>query len=292
VSAGGDARRRIIDLVTRKVRPRFHLAPEAFADRLVDSGRALGLDGEGLLAHVGRLSLDDLYLATACVGGEEEAWEECASRHFAFVRDFARRYLRDPEARDVADEVIADLWRRGKIGRFDGRSTLRTWLGAVVAHAALNALKASRPRVSLEGDEFESWRGRNEPREAPRPAEEESRAVLRQLVSEALRGMPGEGRLLLLLHYEQGLSLDAMSVVIGASKSTMSRRLKSTCADLRAAVEGLARARFGESADALRAGVDLGDLDLDLPALVGGTPARDGDAAAESKQWKGEKTAT
>lgn len=283
---------RLLDLIARRVRPRLALSADAFADHIIDSWRCAGGPPEALLAHAERLSLDDLYLATACARGEEEAWEECARRHFAFIRDFARRYLRDPQARDVADEVIADLWRRGKIGRFDGRSTLRTWLGAVVAHAALNALKASRRRVPLDSDEFQSWRGLNEPRDAPRPAEEESRAVLRQVVSEALRAMPSEGRLLLLLHYEQGLSLDQMSLVIGASKSTMSRRLKSVCNELRAAVEALARARFGASTDALRAGVDLGDLDLDLRALVGASPARDGEAAAASKQWRPEKTAT
>lgn len=290
--AAAASRRGIVDLIARRVRLRFALAADAFADQVIDSGRSVGLDPEGQLAHVGRLSLDDLYLATACARGEKEAWEECATRHFAFVRDFARRYLREPEAGDLADQVIADLWQRGKIGRFGGRSTLRTWLGAVVAHAALNALKASRRRVPLESKEFESSRQRHAPLAAAAPGDKETRAVLGELVGEALRGMPAEAKLLLLLHYEQGLSLDEMSVVLGASKSTMSRRLKRTREELRAALETLARARFGESTEALRAGVDLGDLDLDLRALVGTRPARNGDGAGLSKEWSREKTAT
>jgi hypothetical protein len=47
--------------------------------------------------------------------------------------------------------VIADLWQRGKIARYEGRSTLRTWLGTVVANAAVNASR-SRRTVGLHED--------------------------------------------------------------------------------------------------------------------------------------------
>ena len=263
----------LVDLIRRSVTLRFALAAEAFADHLAERARSADLPSGGLLAHVGRLSLDDLYLATACARGEEKAWEECASRHFAFIRDFARRYLPEAEARDLGDEVIAGLWQRGKIARFDGRSTLRTWLGAVTAHAALNALKTYRRRVPLESGELESWRERGEPLRARGPIDAEARGILRDLVGEAIRRLPSEDRLLLLLRYEQGLTLDEMSAVLGGSKSTMNRRLSRTCTDLRAALETQARDRFGGSTDVLRAGVELGDLDLDLAALVRGGPA-------------------
>lgn len=93
--------------------------------------------------RLSRLSLDDLYLATACARGDDKAWKECAERYFGFIRDFARRYLPKVEAAELADQVIVDLWERGKMGRYEGRSSLKTWLGAVVAHAALNVV---RPR--------------------------------------------------------------------------------------------------------------------------------------------------
>jgi RNA polymerase sigma factor (sigma-70 family) len=261
------AARSLVDLVRASVRLRFSLAAEAFADHLIERGRSAEVPPGGLLAHAGRLSLDDLYLATACAQGEEAAWEECARRHFEFIRDFARRYLPEAEARDLGDEVIAGLWQRGKIARFDGRSTLRTWLGAVTAHAALNALKASRRRVPLEGGELAAVREREEP-PARGPGDDEARRILRDLVGEAIRRLPGDDKLLLLLRYEQGLTLDEMAAVVGGSKSTMNRRLTRTCTDLRAALEAQARARFGETADVLRAGVELGDLDLDLASLA------------------------
>ena len=267
------AARSLVDLIQRSVRLRFALAAEDFADHLIERGRLAEAPPGGLLAHAGRLSLDDLYLATACARGEEKAWEECASRHFAFIRDFARRYLPEAEARDLGDEVIAGLWQRGKIARFDGRSTLRTWLGAVTAHAALNALKASRRRVPLESGASGSLRERDDPLPARGPTDDEARGILRDLVGEAIRRLPSEDKLLLLLRYEQGLTLDEMTAVLGGSKSTMNRRLSRTCTDLRAGLEAQARERFGETTDVLRAGVELGDLDLDLAALVRSRPA-------------------
>jgi RNA polymerase sigma-70 factor (ECF subfamily) len=267
----------VVAVVRRHVRLRFALDAATFAGRLTEVARTAAPPAEAPPTRVARLCLDDLYLATACARGEEAAWEECATRHFGFVRDFARRYLREPEAGDLADQVIADLWQRGKIARFDGRSSLRTWLGAVVAHAALNVLKSPRRGAARATVEVESRR-RPRDSEAAAVSDGEAAGILKQLVSEALCGMPDEARLLILLHYEQDLTLDEMGLVLGASKSTLSRRLKRTHAALRDAVDAAARARFGASADALRVGVELGRLELELGSLVAsgreGPPSR------------------
>jgi DNA-directed RNA polymerase specialized sigma24 family protein len=92
----------------------------------------------------------DLALARACAR-RGSAWEEFERRHFAFIRAFASRLLPGAAGADLADQVIADLWQRGKIARFEGRSNLKTWLGAVVAHAASNVAQARRRMVPLHG---------------------------------------------------------------------------------------------------------------------------------------------
>ena len=123
MSLATSGRAGILSLVARHVRVRFSLDAEAFADHLAAfaGSAAPGTPPED---HVRRLSLDDLYLAAACARGEDAAWEECIARHGAFIRDFARRFLREPAASDVADQVVADLWQRGKMARYQGRSTL------------------------------------------------------------------------------------------------------------------------------------------------------------------------
>jgi len=262
-------RARVDALVAAQVRVRFALDAVTFGDRLVELARSLSPD-RTTEDQVRRLSLDDLYLAMACARGEEQAWEECLSRHGGFLRDFARHFLREPAASDVADQVIGDLWERGKMARYEGRSTLRTWLGAIVAHASLNALKTDRRSPPLHGaeqgrgpqgytgSESEAFAGRD-------------RSLLEDLVKQALEGLAPEGKLLLLLYYEQDLTLDEMGVTLHASKATLSRRLKRARDVLRASIDALARGRAGASVESLRAGIDLQHLELDLGVLLGGS---------------------
>jgi RNA polymerase sigma-70 factor (ECF subfamily) len=254
----------ILSLIAGQVRFRFALDAEEFAKHIAASAPAGTLPED----HARRLSLDDLYLAAACARGEEAAWEECLARHGAFMRDFARRFLKEPSASDVADEVVADLWKRGKMARYQGRSTLRTWLGSIVAHAALNAMKAGRRTLPLEQEDAGEHPGAKVGARGTGAGPE--RALLEELVKEAMESVPADDKLLLLLYYEQGLTLDEMAAVVGGSKAALSRKLQRTRDELRASIDSLSRRRAGASAEWLRAGIDLGRLELDLGRLLGG----------------------
>lgn len=266
MTAAPPGRAGILSLVAGQVRLRFALDAEAFADH-VAALAVSAAPGTPPEEHARRLSLDDLYLAAACARGEEAAWEECLARHGGFIRGFARRFLKEPAASDVTDQVIADLWQRGKLARYQGRSTLRTWLGSIVAHAALNAMKAGRRTLPLEREDG-TYGATTEG--APDPGAGPERSLLEELVTEAMEGLPAEGKLLLLLYYEQGLTLDEMTAVVGGSKAALSRKLQRTRDELRASIESLSRRRAGSSAEWLRAGIDLGRLELDLARLLGG----------------------
>jgi RNA polymerase sigma-70 factor (ECF subfamily) len=263
---GSAERSALLALVGERVELRFALDAPSFVDRLVDQAReaALGAD-KPLLEHVRRLSLDDLYLATACSQGDEKAWEELTRRHGGFIRTFALRFLREPNAGDLADQVLADLWQRRKIARYRGRSTLRTWLGSVVANAAVNAGMASWRFVPLE----EEVRAGDPPAAFAEPGASQAEALLARVVAEAIDGLPAGEKVVLRLYYEQGLTLDQMGVGLRTSKAALSRRLARIRAGLRQTVESLAQRHAGASVDALRAGIDLGRLEWDLSALVG-----------------------
>jgi RNA polymerase sigma-70 factor (ECF subfamily) len=264
-------RDRVLALVASQVHVRFALDASTFTERLLELGRAASSDRTPD-EHARRLSLDDLYLASACAQGEEGAWEECLARHGDFVRGFARRFLREPAASDVADQVIADLWERKKMARYEGRSTLRTWLGAIVAHAALNAVKADRRWLPLEG-EGPGPRRLERSGSPPDVGATEDRSLLEGLVGEAMKGLPAEDKLLILLHYEQDLTLDEMAIAVGGSKAGLSRKLKRAREQLRASIDALAQSRTGVSAETLRSGIDLRRLQLDLGTILGGAVA-------------------
>jgi RNA polymerase sigma-70 factor (ECF subfamily) len=241
------------------------LEEQQFAEVLLARARDAG-SGHDPLSYARPLSLDDLYLAQACVGHDERAWAECSRQHFDFLRDFARRFLSGSDAIDVTDQVIADLWERRKLDRYQGRSSLRTWLGAVVAHAALQARKTLRRQEGLfDGSASKVVRlaGYGTP-----PEDNQTARLLTGLAAEALEQLAPDDKLLLLLHYEQDLSLDQIGTIVGASKATLSRRLKRLRESVHATIERLARERYRSSAADVRSGVDLGRLELDLGTLL------------------------
>jgi len=258
---------RVVERVRQRLAPvvrvRFAVDLNALAERIVDV--ATRLPGEAPAAVADRLVLDDLYLATACAGGDDRAWEEFGSRYFAFIRSFSRRTLREPQASDVADQVIADLWQRKKVAQYEGRSSLKTWLGAVVAHAAINAAKQSRVAESRLRPQEEAH-ARAAPGEPIVGSDAGDRMA--RWVSEAIQSLAPTERALLLLYYEQGLTLDEIRPIAKRSKAALSRRLDRIRQELKAEVDRLAREATGSSADAVRAEVDLARVELDLSALA------------------------
>lgn len=243
--AGHDsARAELLSLVGAQVRIRFRLT----ADALVD--RALAQQSD-----TSRLVLDDLYLALACADGDDDAWREFERVHFAFIRDFAGRFLHGAEAQDLAATVIADLWQRKKIAQFQGRSTLRTWLGAVVTRMALNAKASTRLRVASTAPDLSAV----DPPAPPQAGDDEGRALAR-LMQQAIARLDPDEKLLLLFHYEQGLSLDRMAPLLGTSKATLSRRIAAIRDRLRQDVEAIAP----------RPAIDRAHTEFDLAELLGG----------------------
>lgn len=76
----------------------------------------------------------DSELADRLAGGDEGAFRELVREHDAGLRRMARMYVAD----DVADDVVQDTWItviRG-IDRFEGRSTLKTWIYGILVNIA------------------------------------------------------------------------------------------------------------------------------------------------------------
>jgi RNA polymerase sigma-70 factor, ECF subfamily len=200
----------------------------------------------------------DADLVRRCLADQADAWNELITRYRASMIDLAARVLPRPDAADLVDAVISDLWHRRKLAGYEARSSLRTWLGAVVVNASLNARRAANARPdTLPHD------GSTEPAAVDPPAAEtqEFAAVLH----DAIASLPAGVKAIVLMYYEQQLSLDEISRLVGSSKSTLSRTLRSAREAIAVKADELARAR-GTTLESLRRGIDLGQLDLDLRA--------------------------
>jgi RNA polymerase sigma-70 factor (ECF subfamily) len=203
---------------------------------------------------------DDAILVRRCLAGDADAWQALAEAHRRRMIALARRILPVQDAEDVVDAVLADLWERRKLIGYEGRSSLRTWLGAIVLNSALNARRASASRATLVAAV------------PPAPAAAVDSTAARQLhtvLRDAIASLDAAMRTLVLLYYEQDLSLDAVGRLFGLSKSTLSRTLKDARERIRVEADRLSRERCGVPLAALREGIDLAQLDLDLRAACG-----------------------
>jgi RNA polymerase sigma-70 factor (ECF subfamily) len=84
---------------------------------------------------VERLSSEEMRLVDGLRAGSEAAFRELMRMYGASMLRVAQLYVR---SRAVAEEVVADTWLavlKG-IGRFEGRSSLKTWLFRILTNTA------------------------------------------------------------------------------------------------------------------------------------------------------------
>lgn len=96
-----------------------------------------------------RSASDETALVAALKAGDEAAFAELVDRHTPSMLRVARGYVRRHE---VAEEVVQEAWialLKG-IGKFEGRSSLRTWLFTVLINIAKTRGARDRRNTEVE----------------------------------------------------------------------------------------------------------------------------------------------
>jgi RNA polymerase sigma-70 factor (ECF subfamily) len=93
-----------------------------------------------------RCAQDDA-LVVRLRAGDEQAYADLYRRMHPPVFGFALRRLGDPiEAEDVAQDVFLQVYR--SIERFEGRSSLLSWIFGIARHATLNRFSRRSPETT------------------------------------------------------------------------------------------------------------------------------------------------
>jgi RNA polymerase sigma-70 factor len=251
---------------------RWSLPVDAFRGALRSSADAKGISDHELEKYLSSLHLEDLALACACGAGDAAAWDHFMREQRPVLYRAADALDPSGGAREVADSLYGELYglRGGDSGRqslfryFHGRSSLSTWLRAVLAQRHVDRVRSARRFAPLPDEDAGGPPG---PSAEPDPDRTRYLGLMQQALAQALGRLAARDRLRLGCYYVQDLTLAETGRVLGEHEATVSRHLARTRRALRADVEEYLRAQAGfASRDVARCfestAEDAGPLDL------------------------------
>ena len=243
---------------------RWGLSREGFSAALESSTKKRCASGNvtfhQLEEFLSALHLEDFALACACAEGCEAAWEHFFGTFRPYLRAAAAAILRcssgSAEACELADSLFADLYglaedkgdARSLFRYFHGRSSLKTWLRAVLAQRRIDAIRVGRRFEELGEDDAQDPRqlAPSGPQLHPDdPHRERYLALFGRALNEALAQLEPPERERLRLYYSEEKTLAEIGRLLGEHESSVSRHLDRVRRDLRGAVETILRRGFG-----------------------------------------------
>lgn len=210
---------------------RWGVTPERFASALESA----------TVDNHASLHLEDLALATACADGHEGAWDHFVREHRPILYRAADAVDKTGAAREAADALYAELFglteregeRRSLFRYFHGRSSLATWLRAVLAQRYVDIVRRGRRLEPLPEND--------EPAEPVQAVVDPEHArfleLMRRALTAAIERRAPRDRLRLACYYAQGLTLAQIGRTLREHEATTSRHLARTRRLIREDVE-------------------------------------------------------
>src|SRR5262245_22772051 len=223
-------------LLARTQAARWHVTVETFADALRASA-AKAFSGEtpsssDLRKYLESLHAEDLVLACACAGGDDTAWEHFVRTLRPVLYRAADAIDATGNARELADSLYADLYglsekggvRQSLFRYFHGRSSLATWLRAVLAQRHIDRLRSGRRLESLP-EEDGSVGAAVTRAVASDPSRDRYVTLVRDALTRAIGELEPRDRLRLACYYAQDMTLAQIGRLVGEHEATVSRNL-------------------------------------------------------------------
>jgi len=162
------------------------------------------------MAAVSFETADDQALVSACLDGQNAAFDVIVERHRRSVYQICYRFVgNDEDASDLSQETFVKAWRG--LRAFKGQAQLSTWLYRIAVNTCLNRVQAKGLSTeAIEHDAFEDTTADDPGARVLR--DERARAVRR-----AIAQLPNKQRATLILRSYQDLSHREIAAVLGSS---------------------------------------------------------------------------
>jgi RNA polymerase sigma factor (sigma-70 family) len=280
----------VLRLCARAKAGRWSLSPDVFAAALeasVDRASPAPSNARELERYLNALHLEDLALACACAAGHDAAWEHFVLEHRPILYRSADALAPGGGARELADSLYADLYglddregRRSLFRYFHGRSSLATWLRAVLAQRFVDRIREGKRLEPLPDEEAAPPAAPS----SPDPDRPRFLTLVQRALKDAMSRLAPRDRLRLASYYVQDLTLAQTGRLLREHEATVSRQLARTRKILRDDVEGQLRAELGRDDEVTRCLASVsGDAGpLDLAEMFGSAAGRKNAAADRS----------
>jgi RNA polymerase sigma-70 factor (ECF subfamily) len=205
----------------RSAWPEVVLAEDRFAEALAERLSA----GEDPMIALDTMLVEDVYLVTACVEGDERAMAYMDRQYFPAARaTLVRLGVQDAAIEETLQELRRQLFveRPPKASSYKGRGSFRGWLRAVAGRMALRERRRAARNVSWKESAADAGE-----------ADDPDLAYMRRKYAEpfqlafqeTLRGLSVDDRLLLKQRFAHRLNLEELAGIHGVHVSTVSRRV-------------------------------------------------------------------
>jgi len=187
---------------------------------------------------------EDTMLITRSVSGDQEAFAQIVKNHQRMVFNVAYRFLGSyEEAEELTQEVFLRVYKF--LRRFEGKSSLRTWIYKITVNSALNRQQWLKRRkhyhqVSLDNPEPDTDMTLENkiPGTGGNPESTALNLELQEKIQGCLDKLPKRLRIAIILRDVEGLSYYEISEALGINQGTVKSRIARARSAVKDALSG------------------------------------------------------
>lgn len=176
------------------------------------------------------MSKSEQLIVEKLIAGDSKTFEEIFTQHYSLMFSVAQS-IAGPA---IADEVIQEAWMSAMraLPKFEGRSSLKSWLMRIVANEAKTRRRKESRSVSLEAmqdswatdprfDERSHWSDPSSQWHGDTPEELLEAKELQECISKNLEKLPENQRVAMKLRDAGGMSMDEICNILEVSPSNL-----------------------------------------------------------------------